>query len=533
MILLLTACAPQPEAPADGLTLLDPREQLIRVSVDLRGVHPSETELAAIEANPELYEQFVDRYLADERFLDRVEEVWNLKFLTRNGETYFDTDGIGLDGVPSTRIAASIADEPLKLVRHLVENDLPYSEVVTANYTMADEVLAAAYNLDYPDTGEGWQAAHYRDGRPEAGILSMTTTWLKYPSMGGNANRHRANAVSKLLLCDDYLSRPILLNRTNIDQLVEDPEVAILSETCQSCHASLDPLAAHFYGFFHEDPVEERDVAIAYFPENEEGWRDYADKSPAYYGTPTGNLTELGAQIADDPRFAECATKIAWEGFTQRTYTDADWSELQAAEAAFTDAGMLVKPLVREIVTSRAYLARQDDAGRVETVKTASPAQLANIIDGITGYRWTFDGQDGLVDPTNGLVILAGGVDGGFVTTPNYVPSVGSVFVLERLAQAAALDVAAHDLDPARTDAARMINLVSATDTPDGDPDRFEAQIRALYLQVTGLELASDATEPAELATLWKQIYSVEASSEKAWAGVLSVILRDPRILFY
>lgn len=536
LLLLLAACGLESE-PDDGLTLLSPREQLIRVSVELRGVHPTEEELVAIEKAPELYDDFVDRYLEDARFLDRVEEVWNLRFLTRNGETYFDPADAGLGSVETTRVAASIADEPLKLVRHIVEHELPYSEIVLAEYTMADPILAAMWDLDHPEGATGWEASHYQDGRPEAGILTMSTTWQRYPSMGGNANRHRANAISKLLLCDDYLSRPIVLNRAAIDQLTIDPEEAISSTGCQSCHSTLDPLAAHFFGFFRYDPSDALREATTYLPENEEGWRDYSGKSPGYYGKPTANLRELAQELSEDPRFTSCAVQTVWEGFGQRAVHDADWTELQALEAAFVDADLRIRPLVRELVLSRSFRAASaKDAAlndRLATVRTASPAQLAAIVEDLTGYRWTFAGVDGLTTPGNGLDVLAGGVDGSYVSTPTYEPSVGAAFVLERLAQSAAWHVAEHDLDPARTEPAKLLAYVTVDTTPDANPEAFDTQVRHLYLRITGLPLAADATEPAELAVLWKQLYSVEASSTAAWSGVVSAVLRDPRVLFY
>ena len=61
----------------------------------------------------------------------------------------------------------------------------------------------------------------------------------------------------------------------------------------------------------------------------------------------------------------------------------------------------------------------------------------------------------------------------------------------------------------------------------------FADQIRHLYLQVTGRPLPEDATEPAELIELWSQIHSVDASPVAAWAGVVSVVLRDPAVLTY
>lgn len=533
--LSLASCATE-EAPT--LTLLDARASLIRLSVDLRGVHPTEAELAAIEANPDLYADYVDRYLADPRFLVRLREVFNLRYLTRNGETYFDLDEAGLEELSSNDVARAIADEPLMLVSHIAENNLPFTELVLADYTMADPVTAAMWDIDYPDDATGWVPAQYRDGRPHAGILSMTTLWQRYGSMGGNANRHRANAISRLLLCDDYLTRPIVLNRAAVDQLTDDPETAISTNTgCQSCHSTLDPLAAHLFGFFNYDEPDSLIDSTTYRPENEEAWRDYAGKEPAYYGTPTNGIPELAVQIAQDPRFASCAARTVFEGFTQRSLEDADWSEFQRHLGAFELSGLRLEPLVRSIVLSDEYLAASTTDPvldeRLATVKTVSPAQLADIIEGITGYRWEFSGLDGLTTHDMGLPVLAGGVDGDFVIHPTFEPSVGLVFIQERLAQAAAYAVAEADLDPERAGDARLLAYVTIEDTPESAPEAFNTQIRALYLAVTGTALATDATEPAALTALWKQSYSVDADPVGAWAAVTSVVLRDPTVLFY
>lgn len=535
LVLVLASCATE-ETPR--ITLLEPRAQLMRLSVDLRGVHPSQAELAAIEANPELYEEYVDRYLADPRFLERLREVFNLRYLTRNGDNYFDLEEAGLEELSETAVAEALGDEPLRLVSYIAENNLPFTELVLADYTMANPVTAAMWGVDYPEGETGWVPAKYTDGRPHAGILTMTTTWQRYGSMGGNANRHRANAISRLLLCDDYLTRPIVLNRAAVDQLTEDPETAISTNTgCQSCHSTLDPLAAHLFGFFNYDDPENLQDSTTYRPENEEAWRDYAGKEPAYYGIPTNGIPELAVAIADDPRFVSCAARTVFEGFTQRSVEDGDWTEIQLHQNAFELSNLNLKALVRSIVISDEYLAASTtDAEldeRLATVKTVSPSQLAGVIEGITGYRWSFSGLDGLTTHGMGLPVLAGGVDGEFVVTPTYEPSVGLVFIQERLAQAAAYAVAEADLDPERTGEARLLKYVTVEDTPESAPDAFDAQIRYLYLAATGEALADEATEPAALMALWKQQYSVDSDAVGAWAGVTSVVLRDPSILFY
>lgn len=530
--LLLVSCGqPAEDETVDGYTLLSPRRQLIRLSVDLRGVHPSEAELQAIEADPALYDDFVDRFLDDPRFLDRIEEVWNQRLLTGTGSTY----GYAHPQASGAEVASAIGGESLQLVRRIVDQDLPWTEIVLADYTVATPLLASLFGLER-QPGEGWQPAVYSDGREHAGILTMSSTWLRYPSMGGNANRHRANAVSKMLLCDDYLSRPIVLNRAAVDQLTVDPETAISTNVaCQSCHSTLDPLSAHFFGFFY--PEDDDGDAVTYRPENEKAWMEYADQPPGYYGVPTASIRELGERIAEDSRFVDCAVRTAYEGLTQHALHPDDWTSFQAHRSAFTGEGLRIKPLVRSIVSSPAYRASAADdpavAERLAGVKMVSPRQLQTIVEGVTGYKWTFAGTDALTDNSRGLPVLLGGIDGSTVTTPSWEPSVGAVFVQERLAWSAAWDVAAHDLAAGRTAEARMLRFVTREHTPEADAALFDAQIRDLYLQVTGLPLAETAAEPAQLATLWRQIHSVEGTPEAAWAGVLTAILRDPLVLTY
>ena len=540
MILLLLACAtPEAPAPGDGITLLSPRKQLIRLSVDLRGVHPTETELQAIEANPDLYDDYVSRYLQDPRFLDRMEEIWNQQFLTRTGETYF-----GLDGFPADErlLADSVGDEPLKLVRWIIENDRPWSEIVTADHSMADPLLAAWWNMEYPQGASGWQPAHYQDGRPEAGVLSMTTLWQRYPSAGANSNRHRANQVSRILLCDDFLARPVSFGRAAVDALTTgDPEDVIRDNgVCQSCHSSLDPIAAGFYGFWWEVKGD-RTAQTTYYPEDEELWRDHAGKAPAFAGVAVNGLPELGERLATDTRLTQCATKVVVEGLTQRTLDPVlDWNSQETYRKALEDSGQVMRELVRSIVESREYRAAafaDARAERIPTLKTVGPTQLAAIIEEKTGYRWSFGGRDGLTQNDMGLVVLAGGIDSVLVTIPNHEPSVSVALIQERLAQSAGFYVASHDLDPNRTDAAILLKYVTGLDTPTSNPDAFGAQIKDLYLQITGQPLlANENEEPAEVAelmTLWQNLYTVDSSPVSAWAGIVSVVLRDPLVLFY
>lgn len=542
--------APNLNAPVvDGIELQSSRKQLIRLAIDLTGAHPSKQDLDFIEQYPQAYDDYVDKYLQHPRFSERMSEIWNRSIRTRTGETFFDRTEADLGMVPEEVVADSIGDEPLALLRHVIENDLPFSEMVTADYTMADPIVAAMWSLEYPEGKTGWQPSFYTDGRPHAGVMTSTTMWSRYPSAGVNSNRHRANTISRIFLCDDYLSRPVSFSRTQIDTLTSgDPEEVIqTTQACQSCHSTLDPFASHFFGFWWEIDGDLSEQTL-YRPEDEQFWREQMGDhvSPAFYGIPTQGIDEMAQHLAEDPRFASCAVRTVFDGLTQRNASDLDRVELTPHIQAFVESNQNVREAVRSIVMSPEYRAAhiEDERGdRIPVLKSVTPAQLETIILEKTGYRWSFDGRPALQRNIQGLAVLAGGTDGRFVNAPNYDPSIGLVFVQERLAQAAAWHVVRHDLADDREEDAILLRYVTRLDTPENNREAFVVQLEQLYVDVIGVPLdrpesddeesIPEAPEVAELIALWKRLYSVDANPERAWAGVTSVVLRDPMLLFY
>ena len=539
-LLLLVACgggdAPRTSVDAAVDAVLSPRAQLIRLSLDLRGVRPTEAELTAVDADPAAYDGYVDAWLRDPRFGDQVEDLYNPVLRTRTANTYEDPAEAGIDA-PSWEVAASVGSEPLKLIRHVVEQDRPFTEILTADYTLADPIVAAYWDL--PHSGaSAWEVVRYPDGRPAAGVLATNTLWHRYPSAGLNANRHRANQLSRMFLCDDYLSRPVSFTREALDGLTpEEASDAIhTNATCLSCHASLDPIAANFYGFWWEKG-EGLAANRSYAADDEGRWSEYFPSPPAYYGAPVSGLGELAADLAADPRFHRCTVQTVLGGLTQRAVDgEKDWEQVQALTDVFTESGFDFRALVAAIVKGDAYKAAsfEDQTGeRIPVVKTISPRQLSSYLADKTGYTYTLDGADLLREPELGLVVLANGIDGEFVTEPGYEPTVSSAFVVERVAQAAGYRVATIDLNRAEGTPAILLGDVAISDTPDTNAAAFEAQIRNIHLALVGVPLAADAPEVAERLELWRQVFSITSSPTSSWAAVLSATLRDPAVLFY
>ena len=521
VLTLLLACAGEPQTSAPTAEpQMSPVEVLERASLDVRGVRPTTAEIEALEADPSALDSMIDTFLHDDRFEGRVRDMWSEIYLTRS-EAYLISGSVyGLD---DASFQASVGDEPLRILGHIAANDLPYTDLVTADWTMADDNLAAAWPIDHQ--GSGWQRSHYTDGRPAAGVLATNSMWWRYTSTDSNANRKRANAISRILLCNDYLSRPIEFDR-NVNLLDEDAvtEAITTNPACISCHSSLDPIASYLFGFWwfdYTNPLE----ASTYFPERELRWKSYVNASPAYYGEAGYTLADLGHQIAADHRFPECATEQAYELLLRRDSTLADTDALTGHRNNFIEGGLTVRALFTSILADPRYRSGATDAEGYVPKKMVTADLLASQVEDLTGFRWTYGSYDMLGTDAVGVRTLAGGADGYNVTSTATTTNATLVLVQERLAEAASSYVVANEPD--------RLFTVDFSETPDTNRAAMAAQVQALHLRLFGKRVAADGDEVDAALTLWSSLYAVERDGTMAWAGVLSALLRDPDLLFY
>ena len=90
-------------------------------------------------------------------------------------------------------LRSSQAEEAGQLVAEVIASGSPYTEIVTADFTRTNAVLADAYGLEFDPSGPEWQRSSYLDGRPAAGILSTNGLWLRH--FAGEANARVRLAV--------------------------------------------------------------------------------------------------------------------------------------------------------------------------------------------------------------------------------------------------------------------------------------------------------------------------------------------------
>ncbi|GIR83049.1 MAG: hypothetical protein CM15mP84_07970 [Cellvibrionales bacterium] len=175
----------------------------------------------------------------------------------------------------------SITREPAELIAHVVETDRPYTEILTADYTMVNAITDLAYRSDagfshdYADDSGFYDRRDFRvfepgynDGHiphdeefevsdeqgivsfseyhewPHAGVLS-TQAWLaRYPSTDTNRNRARARWTYFHFLGIDIEKSaartmdPVALSDTN--------NPTLNNRSCTVCHERLDPVAGAY-----------------------------------------------------------------------------------------------------------------------------------------------------------------------------------------------------------------------------------------------------------------------------------------------
>jgi hypothetical protein len=531
---------------------LNPAELLVRASMDLRGLRPAPAELAAVEQDPAQYEAMIDTYLHSDLFLERVKDVFDEALLVRRED----------DNDERRDETAALYGEALELISYIVRTDRPFTEVGTADYTVANELFQNNRRMNYPMepvTGAAWQPTHYLDGRPHAGLLSTSAFYQVWDTNNTNVNRRRANRWSIVYHCYNFLDTPVDVTR-NVDN--NDAGAVLTAVTsradCKACHERLDPLASFLFptdsaGIEDSDPRD-------FFRGDPERWRRVNRRAPGVYGRPGMDLRDMGRLLVENERFAQCQTRRAFRLLTGRLPQSS--AELSTADRLSqewrTTDNYNFRTLVRRWMTADVYRTRPK-TDNAKWVRRASPERLESLIFDTTGFLWTRppdnDEDDNnpesrpnrmtpvpvLTNEERGLKIILGGINGVTVSARSHDLNATTAVVQRKVATLAAEFVLANDLllpDGSR----KLLNGVSGTETP-GDEAAVRAAIVQMARRLYGLAWTADGDATTVLFTLFRNLHDDRTqggtgqnqvpgtASQRAWRGVLIAMLRSPRML--
>ena len=295
-----------PETLFDTVVLASDRKTLRRAALIFAGRIPTEEEYAAVENGDESvlratirglmegpqFHEFLLRASNDRLLTDRQDsEIINrfeflVDFVNESYRRAAAAGGAFVNSDYSDWYAAvqyGARRAPLELIAHVVQNDLPYTEILTAEYIMANPWTARAYGasthfddsddvhefrpsriMNYYRMGDGYkeeydpvlQASRIIDpgplhtDYPHAGILNTHAFLKRYPTTATNRNRARSRWTYYHFLGLDI--EKSASRTTDPAALADTNNPTMHNPACTVCHKVLDPVAGAFQNYGDE-----------------------------------------------------------------------------------------------------------------------------------------------------------------------------------------------------------------------------------------------------------------------------------------
>jgi hypothetical protein len=533
--------------PAE-VVMLDADATFRKATLQLAGRLPTEDEREQLDSEGEAaLAPLLEELMNEEAFIERIEELYNDQLLTDRylpmssavnlldmadypggGAAYTALDQAGRD-----RANLAIAREPLWIIGHVVRDELPFSEILTANYTLVNSGSAGIYGSDVT-FGDEADATAVQSTQvllqrgletvelPHAGVLSTPAFLNRFPTTVTNLNRHRARKVTEFFLATDILKAA--------DRPVDPSAAARLSNPtrddaqCNVCHRMLDPIAG---AFMKQSPVDQEryDASLTWHPEMfAPGFGEEAMETSDYAAA----LPWLAERIVADPRFVLSAVQTAFRGLTGQeplaypsdpaaenfgaqltAWVDQDAFFRQLGQR-FVDDDMRFKTLVRELILSPVFrainVAEDVEAtalprfAAMGTGRLSSPERLAAKIKAVTGSDWSA-GNGAEPYLLREYRNLYGGIDSDAVVRRLTAPNGIMTSIAARMANEISCKVTALDFTKASEDRL-LFPGVDLSDVPEdgGEPiAKSELRIRRalvrLHDRVLGERLDIDDPE--------------------------------------
>ena len=303
-----------PETLFDTVKMAPVRKTLRRAALIFAGRIPTEAEYAAVAEGDESvlratirglmtgteFHEFLIRGANDRLLTDRRSEIISTGqgFVEFTNENYRRRKAIHASDDPMAwreywdwrdRVQHGFRRAPLELIAHVVESELPYTQILTANYIMANPMAAKGYgattHFDDPEDVHEFRpssiVSYYRRGPqfddevdvvvgatrvldpgplstdyPHAGILNTTSFLRRYPTTATNRNRARSRWTYYHFLGIDIeksasrTTDPVALADTN-NPTLQNP-------ACTVCHRVLDPVAGTYQNYGDEGSYRDR-----------------------------------------------------------------------------------------------------------------------------------------------------------------------------------------------------------------------------------------------------------------------------------
>jgi hypothetical protein len=400
-------------------------------------------------------------------------------------------------------VKKSMLKEGSRLAMEVVEKDLPYSEILTADWSMWNGRLEHYYarldgrlgQLKDPDVNRPYHRVE-RDAK-HAGILS-THSYLNFFYNG----RRWAQRTFESFMChettpdfdllDEFEDLPPTSYRPHP---AARPDINVSSgRACAACHLQLDGLSRvkdrwdNFGQYWGEkNPVP---VTIKFFEDEVTG------------------LDAFGEKLAGSDVFLDCAVNQAWDHMVGHRFQPDEIRTRRRLLAAWKDKGLKFKDLLRMIVATDEYRAS-------ENLKIMERELYTRVLERVTGVKWKVGDKRGW----DVYYDKVGGMDYRKIESRDRTPGQGHSLVQYKAAAEICSEVMDRDRRAGSHDERRMLGGVSdVTDRPDDG--QLTAVIDEWFVLLEGRP--ANAVETADRQIL-KDLFKTVADQESTLDGYKAV----------
>lgn len=254
------------------------------------------------------------------------------------------------------RVKRSMRQEGARLAMEVVQSDRPYSEVLTADWTVRNGRLDHYYarldgrlgELEDPDSNRGWRRVER--GPRHAGVLS-THMFLNFFYNG----RRWSQRTFETFIChettpdydllDDHRGETFASYRPHPEA---GPDMNVnAGRACAACHMQLDGLSR----------VKDRWDNFGRYYEHPGGGG--VPQSVRFLGTEVDGIGAFGDVLGHSDVFLDCAVNQLWDHMVGHRFRPDEIAERRRLLRAFKASKLNFKQLVREVALSDAYRARE------------------------------------------------------------------------------------------------------------------------------------------------------------------------------
>lgn len=251
-------------------------------------------------------------------------------------------------------LGAAMKAETKMFFREFLMSDRSLNEMLTADFTFANQKLAEHYGLP-PVQGDALQKVSLQ-GSNRKGILTQGSllTVTSHPTRTSPVKRGKW--VLTQLLCSKPPDPPAGVEGIKPGQMPSSSLRELLEQhrqnpVCASCHDAMDPIG---FGLENFDGVGAyRTMDTGGFPIDSSGELPTGEKF--------NSANELSDIIASDPRYLRCVTRQVFTYALGRGVGVRDFNHLDHITQQFEGNGATLKELIKLVVTSEPFRLRRGE----------------------------------------------------------------------------------------------------------------------------------------------------------------------------